>query len=275
MSLRRAFVAVAEGAWRQWALIRHRAAFDEVDRFCLFVGYPRSGHSLLGAFLNAHRHAVIAHEVDAPPLVLGGCTRDELYARILARAWWFNLNGNHGLHPYQIPNQWQGRFESLRVIGDKRGGAVTRAIAAHPELLERLRKLVRVPIRLFHVVRNPFDNIAGIAWLRGYTLEESIDYYFDHCATTAKLGTLCSADELLTCRHEAMVRDPAASLAEACTFLGLDADPQFLRDCASIVYAEPALTRSERTWPAKTVREVERRAREFPFLDGYRYETGD
>ena len=62
-----------------YARRRYRDDFDRVERFCLFVGYPRSGHSIVGAVLNAHRDAVISHELDAPPLVLGGCTRDDLY----------------------------------------------------------------------------------------------------------------------------------------------------------------------------------------------------
>ena len=91
-----------------WAQRRYRADFARVQRFCLFVGYPRSGHSLVGALLNAHRHAVIAHELNAPPLILAGCTRDALYARILARAYWFNLRRNTSNHSYQVPHQWQG-----------------------------------------------------------------------------------------------------------------------------------------------------------------------
>src|SRR5262245_32956253 len=99
---------------------RHRADFDRVERFCLFVGYPRSGHSIVGAMLNAHRDAVISHELIVPPLILRGCGRDELFARILARAEWFNMRGNRANYDYRIRHQWQGRFATLRVIGDKR-----------------------------------------------------------------------------------------------------------------------------------------------------------
>ena len=158
--------ALYERAWTSGARRRNRAAFDEVSAFCLFVGYPRSGHSLLGALLNAHRHAVIAHELQAPQLVLAGCDRETLYARIL-RAAWFDLRGNTSNYAYQVPNQWQGRFEHLRVVGDKRGGSAALAIGEHPNLLNRLRVMVGVRLRLIHVVRNPFDNIAAISlWHR-------------------------------------------------------------------------------------------------------------
>ena len=138
-----------------WLRRRRARDFATVERFCLFVGYPRSGHSLVGALLNAHRDAVIAHELDVPPLIVAGCARDELYARILARARWFHLRGDRSNYAYRVPRQWQGRFAALHVIGDKRGGAVTRCIAAEPDFLERVRPLVGVPLRLIHVVRNP------------------------------------------------------------------------------------------------------------------------
>lgn len=259
-------------AWSAWAQRRYRDAFDRVARFCLFVGYPRSGHSIVGAALNAHRDAVISHELNAPPLILGGCTRNELFARILARAYWFNMRGNESNYRYQIPHQWQGRFATLRVIGDKRGGAVTRCIAAHPDFLDRVRRLVGVPLRLVHVVRNPFDNIAAISRWHALSLEDSVEFYFSHCATTAILDTLCDASEVITLHHEAVIADPRGALADLCRFLDLEIYPGYLDDCASIMLAAPTSPRRNVDWPAALRRDVEQRAREYPFLDRYSVE---
>ena len=54
--------------------------FSQVQACCLFIGYARSGHSLVGSFLNAHRHAVIAHELNLLwyarlGLAASGCSR--------------------------------------------------------------------------------------------------------------------------------------------------------------------------------------------------------
>lgn len=240
--------------------------------FCLFVGYPRSGHSIVGAILNAHRHAVISHELNAAPLVLAGCSRDELYSRILARARWFSLRGNPADHPLEVPNQWQGRFEELRVIGDKRGGAVTRCIAEHPGFLDRLRSLVGVPIRLIHVVRDPFDNIAAISKLRGLSLADSADYYFLHCRTTSRLGDLCSADELITVRHEEMIRNRETALTELCAFLGLEPYPGYVEDASGVLYRAPSGPGRTAAWPEGLTEDITRRARAHRFLDGYAQE---
>jgi hypothetical protein len=266
---------VHQRLWSAWARRRYRDDFDDVERFCLFVGYPRSGHSLVGALLNAHREAVISHELNAHEPILAGCTRDELYARIIARAAWFAMRGNRGTYPYQVPGEWQGRFETLRVIGDKRGGLLTRALGAHPDLLERRRALVRVPLRLIHVVRNPFDNISAISLWNRLSLGESVEFYFFHCETTARLGELTDPSEVVTIRHEDMIRSPRPVLTRLGAFLDLDSDARHLDDCCSIVFDAPTYTRRKLPWSPALVRDVERRARAFEFLAGYGFEIPD
>ncbi len=273
--LKDAIYRLHQDVWSAWARRRYRADFDRVAAFCLFVGYPRSGHSVIGAMLNAHRDAVIAHELNAPQFILDGCTRAELYSRILARAYWFNLRGNTSNYRYQVPRQWQGRFATLRVIGDKRGGAVTRCIAAHSDFLQRVRALVGVPLRLIHVVRNPFDNISAISIAERWPLAESADYYFSHCKTTSMLAGICEPSELITLRHETMLREPAQVLTNLCAFLGLELYPGYLEDCCRIVFAAPTYTRRKMLWPASLVQEVQERARSYPFLDGYEFEIRD
>lgn len=218
-----------QSMWSGWARRRYRDEFDRVATFCLFIGYPRSGHSLVGAMLNAHRHAVISHELDAPQLVLAGCTREVLYSRILARAAWFNLRGNTSNYAYQVPNRWQGRFETLRVIGDKRGDSAALWLGQQPDLLARLNSTTGVPLRLVHVVRNPFDNIAAIARWHRWSLDESMAFYFSHCQTTAKLDSLTDIANVMTIRHEDMVRQPEPTLAALCDFLDLEHTPELSR----------------------------------------------
>jgi len=115
-------------ATRAFMQVRHRRDFESVRRFVMFAGYPRSGHSIVGACLDAHRHAVIAHELDAAHIVLAGRSRSELFARALERAREFERGGSRGAYDYRVPHQWQGRLQELRVIGDKRGGGLTRGV---------------------------------------------------------------------------------------------------------------------------------------------------
>ncbi len=260
-----------QALWGALARRRFRAEFDRVQAFCLFVGYPRSGHSVVGAMLNAHRQAVISHELDALRYVLAGDDRDTLYARILGRAAWFNLRGNRSNYSYQVPNAWQGRFESLRVIGDKGGGWAAQWLGAHPELLDTLRATVRTSLRLIHVVRNPFDNVAAISRWHRLSLDESIDFYFSHCETTGALNRMADDAEVLTVHHEAFIRAPAPTLSAVCEFLGLAADDEYLAACSSIVFGRPTNTRQRVAWTAAQLAEVDRRRERYPFLAQYEF----
>ncbi len=50
----------------------------ELERFCFFIGYARSGHTLVATLLNAHRQVMIAHELDAIRFVRHGFRRAQL-----------------------------------------------------------------------------------------------------------------------------------------------------------------------------------------------------
>jgi len=53
------------------SLAMEEADFSKLRNFVLFVGYPRSGHSLVGSLIDAHPHAIIAHEVKILAYVSG------------------------------------------------------------------------------------------------------------------------------------------------------------------------------------------------------------
>ena len=268
-AVREAAYRLVQDVWSARLAQQLRGEFERVERFCLFIGYPRSGHSIVGAMLEAHPDAVIAHELNASPLILGGATRNELYARLVARARWFHRRGARTNYDYRVPGQWQGRHRTLRVIGDKRGGAVTRALAEHPDLLARVRRSTGVPLRLIHVVRDPLDNVAAIARWHDMTLADAADYYFAHCATMARIDALCAPDELLTVAHEAFVRDPASALRSLCGFLGLEPEPSWLASCCAVVFPTPTRSGQKVRWPDGFDTRIAERARAFPQLARY------
>ncbi len=120
-----------------------------------------SGPPLLNG---AHPESLIAHELDAVGYVEHHFGRDQLYALLLERDEVFASMGRKWMgYDYVVPHQFQGRWSKLRVIGDKRGHVSTSRLARHPETLDRLRHLVGVPIRVVHVTRNPYDNVATMA----------------------------------------------------------------------------------------------------------------
>ena len=43
----------------------NREIFDNVQTYCMFIRYLRSGHSLIASLLDAHPNAIATHELDA------------------------------------------------------------------------------------------------------------------------------------------------------------------------------------------------------------------
>lgn len=65
---------------------KNRKLWEEVETFCLFLGYPRSGHSMIGALLNAHPNIMMSHEAEALKYVCAGFSRNQIYDIILNKA---------------------------------------------------------------------------------------------------------------------------------------------------------------------------------------------
>ena len=162
---------------------------DGVEKFVSFIGFGRSGHSFIGAVLDAHPNIVIGHECH----VLQEClplkqpklpSKAELFNGLYINSYSQfkygvrseiiigitngtkkgnkkSIRKGYNLH---INMKWQGSFSQLRVIGDKDGGALGDSFLKHPtnttECFTVLKETIKIPVVMLHVVRNPFDMIA-------------------------------------------------------------------------------------------------------------------
>jgi hypothetical protein len=247
-----------------------RRRFRDVRAYCMFIGYPRSGHSLVGSLLDAHPRAVVAHELDALGLVARGWGRSGLFEAIVAHDGRFTSAGRqwHG-YDYRVPGQWQGRFEVIEVIGDKKGGGSTLHLMRDPGLLDELRRIVGVPLRLVHHVRNPYDNIATMARAAQEPLSAAVSRYLGLCSTVRAVLDRCDATEVVSMRHETLVAQPRDELRRVGELLGLSTTPDYLDDCASIVFPDARQTRDDAEWTPELGERVGLAIAEYPFLSGY------
>lgn len=253
--------------------------FDAVETYCSFIGTSRSGTSLIGALLDAHPEAVIASGLGELKYVHARFDRLRLFHLLLEDARASAGRGRRAPaqpYGYEVPGMWQGRFERIRVIGDKQAEGVTLRLRTRPWLLDRLRTTVGVRVRLLHVVRNPFDNIATMA-LRAANggppdLRPAARDYFSLCETVARVKETTAEGEILEMRYERFIEDPAAMLAELAQRLGLDPSAEYLERCADVVWKSPHQSRYDVQWSPELRREVARRSAELPFLRGYWFE---
>lgn len=253
------------GGWRQGGRC------DEIRTFCLFVGYPRSGHSLVGALLDAHPHALLAHEQQALRYVRAGFSRRQLLFLLADNSRRFAAGlANTPRYSYHVPRQWQGRVDGrLSVIGDKGAWGSTLALARRPALLDRLRALVRAEVKIIHIVRNPFDTIARMAEREEVGLDRAIEHYFGLAQTVAGLEKQLAATDFIAIQHEDFINAPRDGLARLCAFLGLTAPDDYLAACTQIVFPSPRRSRHEAAWDERQIERVQGRCSGFHFLSGY------
>lgn len=257
-------------SWKDWV---DPIAEVHLKKYCCFVGYPRSGHSLLGALVTAHPDAMVSHELDALKYVRVGCSRRQLFQLIRARDLWFaaqeaQWNG----YKYAVPGQWQGRIRTLQVIGDKKGGLTAERLSRYPWLLDKLEKTVGYPSYYVHIVRNPYDNIATMARLNRLSVSEQVETYFQMVAACDAARERTEPGRWFDGSNEELIASPISLLERLAAFFGLTPEPDWLEACAAVVFDSPTRTRDTVEWPDAVRREVEVRASKHALLKDYTFD---
>lgn len=258
--------------------IRSRRVFQDVETFCIFIGYPRSGHSLMGSLLDAHPRIAIAHQEDVLKYILGRYTRWQIYDRLLENSRRYGqINRQTLSYSYHVPEQWQGKFTTLQTLGDKHGESFTLKVRRWPYLLERLHRVIDAPIKYIHVIRNPYDNIATISKKttvdgRSLDLTAGAAYYFSLCETVSWIKSQVAPEHLFELRHEAFLEHPRDHLRRLCEFLNVETSDEYMDACAGTVYKSPHRSRYETTWTPELRDAVEKEIEGIPYLSGYRFD---
>ena len=251
----------------------HKTDLDGVNIFCMFIGYPRSGHSLIGSLIDAHPNMIIAQELDALKYVKAGFNKEQIFYLLLENSQRFTEAGrNWNGYKYKVPNQWHGRFKQLKVIGDKKGGRSSIAFHRDPELFDRLKQTIPIKIKTIHITRNPFDNISTMSKTHAPGLKEAIGMYFAMAQTISRVKGLIQSEDFFEIRHEDFIEKPQESIRKLFGFLGEETADDFVNDCTSIIYTSPHKSRLESVWTDEFKSAVYEEIKKFPFLTGYKFE---
>ena len=157
-----------------------------IEKFVMFIGYPRSGHSIVGSLMDAHPHMVIANEFmlfknwkyfsdrqkedgKRNPFYKN---KDYLFNVLYKRSYWDTTKGlrndQNAIKNYTLSmdfSLWQGKFDKyISIIGDKSGGGTAatylKSKSTFIRYFEELKATVEIPVVGVHVIRNPFDQIS-------------------------------------------------------------------------------------------------------------------
>ena len=276
---------------------------EGVEKFVFFIGYPRSGHSIIGSMMDAHPDMVIAHEFmlfrkwqGQQALKSKGRLFNALYRRSLLDATEGSRTMDRDSKGYtlQMEQSWQGRFRKLKVIGDKSGGMVAKLYAENPEDVWRsyqeIVDTVKIPVRVLHVVRNPYDMIAtqclfnasGVLGHKAnatanhpYNNSENIIYKIQRLYTHASGINRILHEwglDVLEIHSADHVRDPKGTMQRICDFLELECPEDYLQQCYDKTFKTLSRSRDLVVWSPETRKMVEEGMREFPFLHRYSFE---
>ncbi|XP_068691859.1 uncharacterized protein [Montipora foliosa] len=277
---------------------RHKI-YDRVQELLIFVGYPRSGHTLVSSLLDAHPHVIVANEFDilAQWQKWDTTTKNKYYlfdqllmnSKKEADVGYRSATVQHR-YSYHVPGQWQGTYrDSIMVMGDKKGGKTTRQLfhKENQEALKQIQQVLKIPLKFVHVIRNPYDNIAtmllravnkrneadtGEKINQSRRLDEQINKYFTLVKLNNKLKTRFG-DSVHHLHSSQLIMEPRKTLLGVCEFLQLRCDQQYLADCSSIVFKEGTKTRQYVVWTDQQKKLVREKLQSFPSLKDYNFDN--
>jgi hypothetical protein len=227
-----------------------------------FMGYPRSGHTLVAAILNANPNCMVSNQLN----IFSNDKIDMNYIRsysLITGTWKPTTQVPH------VPKQ------EIKVVGDKTGHRTVEILNSLPQRLGMIKSQIGVPMKWIHVVRNPFDNLATWAKLnyennkqrsQSQYLNNVIEKYIKLNETIARLR---KSEDVLTVRHEYVITRMHNTLEEMANFLDISFDPIWRDNVRNTVWKKPRVTRRQIPWTQKQKGIVHDIINQYEWLKGY------
>ena len=272
-------------------------AVKSVSRFLFFVGYARSGHSIIANLLNAHPHIVVSHDysvfsrwAEEPRLHEN---KTWFINALLSNSWKYHvgskMDGSEKTFSIESSISWQSLYKSrIQVIGDKAGATTVRLFrknqSAFVKTYKEMKKHLKIPINVVHVIRNPYDNIAAmILRNRNYNnknlnstniyynntdLKVYILNYFKQVQTVIKMIKTIPL-RTMNVYIEELLSNPKQVMHKLCSFLHVECSNTYLHQCANSVYSSVTFPRDLVHWSLSNIELVNQNVRKINFLNRY------
>jgi hypothetical protein len=261
-----------------------RSRYKNINCFCLFIGYPRTGHSLVASLLDAHPEIVVAMEWNVLHFIEHGYNRDQILWALERNSKNYRIKCNNIWtgYNYKVEGLWQGYANKIKVIGDKNAGATSEAVIRNPLIINNLKNVINSKIKLIHIIRNPYDTITTMAIrvLKKKNPDESpnhmhllpmIKRFFEYATAIEKIRTEKNFD-IIDLYHEEIIKNPIKELKRLIEFLELEANEQYFQSCASIIYNKPNKSRNSIIWSTEIKDIVKSEIQKISFLKHYCYD---
>ena len=281
---------------------------EQVKTFIFFLGHARSGHSIVGSILDAHPHVILAHEAKLFVVLSADLSSKKPQYNnksMILNALWNNSfhSSTLGLrteeekalkkgYSLSIDGLYQGTFvPPIQVIGDKSGGKTTALFMTKPlkweQVFFKLKSALNIPIKVIHVIRNPYDNIATSILYKSKgikvssvkqsnksyevdvsVMEHYINKYFDFYRAIQMVKYKYNLN-LLEVHGKDLIENPKATILSMCSFLGLSCSDNYLETCSSKLFKTESKTRHKLAWTKQLISVVQDSIMNFKSLKRY------
>jgi hypothetical protein len=242
-------------------------SIDQIKYYLSFIGWGRSGNSLVGALLDFHPNVYVKNEFF--PLQERFKTQEQIFKKILEKIERKRKKGT--------TQKWggfdHGTFEDMYkgvpfVVGGKKGGFTSNKLIDEPEFFTKVYdEIIKVPVKWLHIQRNPFDNISSFRKIK--SIERGIELYFKHAQAVKQV--LESDRDCLTVRQEDLIANTKREVQRMCDHMDIETYPKYLNHCRKVVWKKPNKSRFKKKWSNKNIRIVEEKMKEYEFMRGYTY----
>lgn len=240
------------------------------EQFCFFIGYSRSGHSLIGSILDAHKNIIIAHEYN---FLDNMCqNKDDLFNDLIETSKKQSDKGRkEGKYDYTIKDSYQGKYTKLKVLGDKKGEATTGMLFKDSFiLLKAFQQYVKCPIKILHVTRNPFDMLST----NKANNKKGINVLLNFIEVNNKIKKVCEdiGIKVLDVNFEKFVKNTKTELKRICNFLNVEYSNEYFNNVNNIINKKLHKSRFEVDWKKEDIEYLENKLKNYKLFEHYKYE---
>lgn len=274
-----------------------------VDRFVFFVGYARSGHSIVASMLDAHPNVVIAHEYalftkwSKNPSIYN--TNKTTLFNILYNS--SRYSAHLGLrqserhvkkkgYSLEIPGWFQGAYQGgISVIGDKAGGMTAQVYRINKQrfltVYQQIQQTTKLPVHAIHVVRNPYDNIATMLIYNEHvrktvnetnkynnvdSLRRQINAYFRQVSSVVDMIETVGLNDI-TIHHSDFISNPKGTMRHLCQKLHITCSERYLHMVAEHTFNSESHSRHLVEWTPELLELVKENIAKYPLLKRYKF----
>ena len=283
-----------------------QSVIDRVKTFVFFVGHARSGHSIVGSLMDGHPHMVISHEFDLFTKLSDGSLVPNKSA-IFNGLWRNTRRALSGLRAKStdgkgytlfVDGLYQGRYiDHIDVIGDKRGDSTTYLLVTKPNKWSNALNVLRslnVTLKVIHVIRNPYDNIATTLMYLRYkdenfgdvkkkklnkqyefksgTITGWINGHFSYHRAIERVTKTYNLD-VLQIHGKELILDPTGTLLKLCNYLGITCSNNYLEICSNKIYKNESRTRHMIKWTDEHLNMIQQNIEKHSSLKGYSFDS--